>query len=136
MTAPAAGATVPPLEQHITTDLMMAYGAATWDWHRMHYDQDYARAVGLPAAVLDGQAQGAFFARAVMDWLGPTAFICKLSFRMRTMVFPGDIMRCEGEVREVAEDGDANLVTIAQTLKVGERLVGEADIVVRLPRGS
>ncbi len=136
MTAPAAGSAVPPLEQRITTDLMMAYGAATWDWHRMHYDQDYARAVGLPDAVLDGQAQGAFFARAVMDWLGPTAFICKLSFRMRTMVFPGDTIRCEGEVREVAVDGDANLVTIAQTLKVGERLVGEADTVVRLPRGA
>jgi acyl dehydratase len=136
MTAPAVGATVPPLEQHITTHLMMAYGAATWDWHRMHYDQDYARALGLPDPVLDGQAQGAFFARAVMDWLGPTAFIRKLSFRMRAMVFPGDTIRCEGEVREVAEDGDASLVAIVQTLKVGERLVGEADTLVRLPTGA
>jgi acyl dehydratase len=136
MTAPAVGAAVPPLEQHITTHLMMAYGAATWDWHRMHYDQDYARALGLPDSVLDGQAQGAFFARAVMDWLGPTAFIRKLSFRMRAMVFPGDTIRCEGEVREVAEDGDASLVTIVQTLKVGERLVGEADTLVRLPGGA
>jgi acyl dehydratase len=134
MTTPGVGAAVPPLEQHITTDLMMAYGAATWDWHRMHYDQDYARSLGFPGPVLDGQAQGAFFARAVMDWLGPTAFICKLSFRMRAMVFPGDTIRCEGEVRELAGDGDANLVTIAQTLKVGGRLVGEADTVVRLPR--
>lgn len=136
MTAPAVGAAVPPLEQHITTHLMMAYGAATWDWHRMHYDQGHARALGLPDAVLDGQAQGAFFARAVMDWLGPTAFIRKLSFRMRAMVFPGDTIRCEGEVREVAEDGDASLVTIVQTLKVGERLVGEADTLVRLPGGA
>ena len=112
------------------------YGAATWDWHRMHYDQDYARALGFPGAVLDGQAQGAFFARAVMDWLGPTAFIRKLSFRMRAMVFPGDTIRCEGEVGEVADDGDACLVTIAQTLKVGKRLVVEADTIVRLPRGA
>ncbi len=134
MTAP--GAAVPPLEQHITTHMMMAYGAATWDWHRMHYDQEYARALGFPDAVLDGQAQGAFFARAIMDWLGPMAFICKLSFRMRAMVLPGDTIRCEGEVREVAGDGDASLVTIAQTLKVGERLVGEADSVVRVPRAA
>ncbi len=136
MTAPGVGAAVPPLEQRITNDLMMAYGAATWDWHRMHYDQDYARALGFPAPVLDGQAQGAFFARAVMDWLGPTAFIRKLSFRMRAMVFPGDTIRCEGQVREMADDGDANLFTITQTLKVGECLVGEADTVVRLPRGA
>ncbi len=114
----------------------MAYGAATWDWHRMHYDQNYARAVGLPDVVLDGQAQGTFFARAVVDWLGPTAFIRKLSFRMRAMLFPGDTVRCEGEVREVAEDGDACLVTITQTLKVGERLVGEADTIAHLPRGA
>ena len=134
MSAVVPGAAMPPLEQRITSHLMMAYGAATWDWHRMHYDQDYARALGFPGAVLDGQVQGAFFARAVMDWLGPAAFIRRLSFRMRAMIFAGDTIRCEGEVREVAGDGAADRIILAQTLKVAGRLAGEADTVVRLPR--
>ena len=132
MSAPAAGTAVPPFEQPITADLMMAYGAATWDWHRMHYDGDYVRALGLPGPMLDGQAQGAFFARAVMDWLGPRAFICRLSFQMRAMIFPGDTIRCEGVVRGVSEEDGAALITLDQTINVGERLAGKAETEVLL----
>jgi acyl dehydratase len=132
MSAPELGTAVPPLEQTITADLMMAYGAATWDWHRMHYDGDYARALGLPGPMLDGQAQGAFFARAVIDWLGPSAFIRRLSFQMRAMVFPGDTIRCGGVVREVSAEGGAALITLDQTINVGERLAGKAETEVLL----
>ena len=127
MTLPEAGAAAPVLERRITTDLMMAYGAATWDWHRMHYDQDFARSLGMPGPVLDGQVQGAFFARAVMDWLGPGAFIRKLSFRMRAMIAPGDVIRCEGVVRSVDEDDGAVLLTIDQTMRVGDRVAGDTE---------
>ncbi len=143
---PVVGAAVPPLERRITPDLMMAYGAATWDWHRMHYDREFAQGFGLPGPVLDGQAQGAFFARAVIDWLGPRAFIRRLSFQMRAMIFAGDTIRCEGVVREVADvdaDGDgaghgdrAALITLDQTLKAGERLAGKAETEIWLPEGA
>ena len=133
MNPPSAGAEIPPLECRITPDLMMAYGAATWDWHRMHYDRDFAEAMGLPGPVLDGQAQGAFFARAVVDWLGPRAFIRRLSFRMRAMIFAGDTLRCEGVVRAVAKQDGGLMITLDQNLAVGERRVGEAETEVLLP---
>lgn len=133
MTLPKPGDTVPPFERLITTADIMAYGAATWDWHRLHYDQDYARGLGLPNVVLDGQAFGAFFARGAIDWLGPSAFIRRLNFKMRAMVFPGDTICCAGEVTAVEARDGAAIVTLSQTLTVGDRLAAEAVTELRLP---
>ena len=132
MTTPKPGDAMPPLERHITTATIMAYGAATWDWHRMHYDDGYAREQGLPGVVLDGQAFGAYLAMAVTGWLGPRAFVRKLSFRMRAMVRPGDTIRCVGEVSAVDREDGADVVTLAQRLMVGDRLAADGTTVVRL----
>lgn len=134
MTTPRPGDAMPPMERAITTTSIMAYGAATWDWHRMHYDGEFARAEGLPGVVLDGQAYGAYLAMAVIAWLGPGAFIAKLSFRMRSMVRPGDTLRCVGEVTEVAPGDGADIVTLSQRLLVGDRVAAEATTEVRVPR--
>ena len=132
MTAPRPGDAMPPLERHITTATIMAYGASTWDWHRMHYDDGYAREQGLPGVVLDGQAFGAYLAMAVTGWLGPRAFVRKLSFRMRAMVRPGDTIRCVGEVTAVHREDGADIVTLSQRLMVGDRLAADGTIEVRL----
>ena len=134
MTTPRLGEAMPPVERQITTASIVAYGAATWDWHRMHYDGEYARAEGLPGVVLDGQAFGAYLAMAATDWLGPRAFIQKLSFRMRSMVRPGDTITCVGEVTAVAPEDGADIVSLSQRLMVGDRLSAEATTEVRVPR--
>ena len=112
----------------------MAYGAATWDWHRLHYDLDYARSVKLPKVLVDGQALGAVFAKPLLDWLGPRAFIRKLSLKYRAMVFAGDTVRGEGEISAIRAEGDHDVVSVAQRLSVGDRIVAEASSEVRLPR--
>ena len=113
---------------------LMAYGAATWDWHRMHYDIDFARARGLPNVIIDGQVYGAVFARQAIDWAGPRGFIAAMNLRMRSMAFAGDTLRCEGEISAVEEAVDHAVVILAQRLMNGERLTAEATTRVRLPR--
>ena len=39
----SVGDELPPLKKQITAARMMAYGAATWDFIRIHYDADYVR---------------------------------------------------------------------------------------------
>lgn len=128
MTTHKPGDHVPILEKMITTDLIMAYGAATWDWHKMHYDADFARGQGLPGVVLDGQAMGAIFARALTDGFGPGAFVTKLSFRLRAMVAPGDVLRCEGEITSVEDD----IIALIQRITAGGRIAAEATSELRL----
>ena len=125
---------MPTFHRSFTTVDLMAYGAATWDWHRLHYDLDYARSVKLANVVVDGQALGAVCTKPPLDWLGPRAFIQKLTLKYRAMVFAGDTVRGEGEIRAIHAEGDHDVVSVAQRLSVGDRLVAEARVEVRLPR--
>jgi acyl dehydratase len=122
------GETLPPFERTFTLVDLVAYGAATWDWNRMHYDVEHARRMKLPAPVIDGQAFGAVLARAALDWAGPRAFITRLSFKMKSMAFAGDTLRAEGQVIEVRE----SIVVLAQRLTSAGRLVAEATTEIRL----
>ncbi|MBI2962416.1 MAG: hypothetical protein HYY35_01560 [Deltaproteobacteria bacterium] len=125
---------MPTFHRSFTSVDLMAYGAATWDWHRLHYDLDYARSVKLANVVVDGQALGAVCTKPLLDWLGPRAFIQKLTLKYRAMVFAGDTVRGEGEISAIHAEGDHDVVSVAQHLSVGDRLVAEARVEVRLPR--
>ena len=132
--AAVIGESLPPLEHHFTQVDLVAYGAATWDWHRLHYDLDYARSKNLPGTLVDGQAFGALFARVVQDWAGPRAFITRLSFKMKSMAFAGDTLAASGAVTAVRETPEGLVVTLAQRLMNGERLAADAVTEVRLPK--
>jgi acyl dehydratase len=123
------GDSLPILEKTFTPVDLFAYGAATWDWHRMHYDAELARSKGFRAPVIDGQMYGALFARVAMRWAGPRAFVTKMSLRMKSMAFAGDTLRAEGEVSAVEE----RIVTLSQRLSKGAQLVAEATTRIRLP---
>ena len=127
------GETLPPLERQFTVVDLVAYGAATWDWHRLHYDLEYARSMKLPGVVVDGQAFGALLARAALDWAGPRAFLTRLAFRMKSMAFAGDTLRTEGEVTAVRAGTSGPIVALAQRLTSAGRLVAEATTEIRLP---
>ena len=122
------GDAVPGLERVIALTDMVAYAGATWDWHRMHYDREWATKAGVQGPVVDGQVLGALMAEQVLDWLGPRAFITNLGFRFKSMVFAGETVRCEGEVSEATEE----TVTISQRVLVGDRLAAEGTATVRL----
>ena len=115
------GDPLPPFEKTFTAVDLFAYGAATWDWHRMHYDVELARSKGFAAPVIDGQMYGAVFARVAMRWAGPRAFINKMSLRMKSMAFAGDTLRAEGSVTSV---GEATVV-LEQRLTRGDRVIAE-----------
>ena len=121
----SVGQAIPPLERSVSLVRMIAYAGATWDWHSLHYDPGYAAARNLRGPIADGQMFGAFLAEALLDWLGPRAFIRKLSFRLRGMVFPDDTIRCEGEVMAIDAEKDHDVVTMAMRIRVGERIIVE-----------
>ncbi len=102
----SVGQELTPLRKQIDLPSMMAYGAATWDFIRVHYDADYVRDLGFPGPLVDGQMLGAFLAQHVRDWAGPGAVLRKLGFRNRIMVYPGDSLVCGGVVTELQREGD------------------------------
>ncbi len=127
-----------PLKKEIGPAMMMAYGAATWDFIRIHYDADHTRALGFKAPFVDGQMLGGFLAQHVQDWAGPGAFLRRLGFRNRVMTYAGDTLTCYGVVTSAHSDGDEALVECDLWVENqnGERVVQPASAVVRFPRRS
>ena len=123
------GDKLPPLTKRFSAVDLFGYGAATWDWHRMHWDAELARSRGLAAPIVDGQMYGAVFARAALAWSGPRGFISRMSFKMKAMAFAGDTLLVEGEVASIAE----GIAVLKQTLSKDGKLVAEATTHVRLP---
>ena len=130
------GADIPPLTKEISAAQMMMYGAATWDFMRIHYDAGYARSRGLEAPIVDGQMLGAFLAQMVVDWAGRPGALRKLGVRYRSFVFAGDTVTCKGTVRHKSIDAEGALVEcdlVVENAK-GEVVAGPATAVVALPR--
>ena len=126
------GTILPAEEKKFTAADLVMYGAATWDWHRLHYDTTFTETMNLPAPVIDGQIYGALFAKQAVSWLGPQAFVRRLDFRMRSMAFADDTLRTEGKVSEVRSEEGANVIVLQQRLTSGERLIAEATTEIRL----
>jgi acyl dehydratase len=106
------GDLVPALTKHCTLTSMIAYAGATWDWHRLHYDQEYLASKGLKAPVVDGQVFGAYVVQAIQDWLDESAFISELDFRYAGLVFAEEHVQVSGEVT------DASSTEVAISLKI------------------
>ncbi|MBV8774020.1 MAG: hypothetical protein JO166_17075 [Deltaproteobacteria bacterium] len=128
------GDRAPLLIRALTQVRMVAYAGATWDWHRLHFDPAYAVARNLPAPVVDGQMLGALLAESLLDWLGPRAFIRRMSFRLRGMVWADDMVRCEGEVTAIGAESDRDIVTVVQHIRVEDRLVADGTATIALRR--
>ena len=129
------GTLIPPLERVLTQVRIVAYGGATWDWHRLHYEPEYAAERNIAGPIVDGQMFGALLAEALLDWLGPRAFIRRMSFRLRAMVYAGETVRCDGEVTSIVAEGDCDVVRVVQRVRVGDRIAVEpASAEIVLPR--
>lgn len=106
MTAPAViavGDVLPTLSMSLPAWRLVAYQGSTWDFHRGHHDWEFAQSVGEPAPYADGQLFGALMARLLSGWAGRDGFIRTLSFRLRDMVRPGELVNVSGVVIGVVE---------------------------------
>ena len=132
------GDEITPLVKEIGIARMMAYGAATWDFIRLHYDADYARELGFEGPFVDGQMMGGFLTQQVQDWAGPGAFLRKLAFRNRVMAYPGDSLTCRGVVTGVSTTDEGGMVECDLWMENqrGEKVVDPASALVRFPLRS
>lgn len=113
------GRSLRPLRRRIALADMVAYGAATWDWHRLHYDEAHARRLGAPAPLVDGQMLGALLAECVLRSAGPDARLVRLAYRNRAPVRAGETVVCSGTI---ATSDDAGF-SVDLSVTVGEQLV-------------
>ena len=92
------GEELPDLIKHPTTRQLVQYAGAQGDFYEIHYDQDFARGVGLPGVILHGLLKAAFLGQLVTDWLGERGTLKSFEVSYRGVDVPGKPYRCRGRV--------------------------------------
>jgi acyl dehydratase len=120
-----AGDELPELVKQPATRQLVQYAGASGDFYEIHYDQEYARSVGLPGVILHGLLKAAFLAQLVTDW-APSARLKSFEASYRGMDVPGVPYRCRGRVKEVrdqevelelwGEDASGNRTTLGSAV--------------------
>jgi acyl dehydratase len=95
------GTELPELVKHPTTRQLVQYAGAQGDFYEIHYDQEFARGVGLPGVILHGLLKAAFLGQLVTDWLGDRGTLKTFEVSYRGIDLPGRPYRCRGRVTAV-----------------------------------
>ena len=104
------GAELPILEKNPTTQQLVKYAGASGDYYQIHYDQEFARANGLPNVVLHGALKNAFLGQLMTDWIGEDGILKRLSAQYRGMDVPGTPIFAKGVVKKRYVENGENLV--------------------------
>jgi acyl dehydratase len=107
---------------------LVRYAGASGDFNPIHWNDEVARAVGLPGVIAHGMYSMAVAARMVAGWAGDPAAIKRLKVRFSAMIEPGQTLTAKGEVAEV--DGNRVLVRFHAEDEKGEKVLskGEAEL--------
>jgi acyl dehydratase len=132
------GAELPAQDFPITRADLVRYAGASGDFNPIHWNERFARSVGLPDVIAHGMFTMASAIRVVTDWAGDPGAVLEYSVRFtRPVVVPdpdGATLHVSGTVRELRDDG---LVDVDLTATVdGQTVLARARAVVRAPAGD
>jgi len=101
---------------------------------RLHWDSDWARAIGSPMAYDYGVMRQTWFHHYATDWAGDAAFVVRQSDSMRKFNYHGDVQFLSGSVGGKREEDGHKLVDLTMRM-TNQRGVETsfADITVSLP---
>jgi hydroxyacyl-ACP dehydratase HTD2-like protein with hotdog domain len=81
------GEELPRLTQAVTPLQLFRYSAVTWNPHRIHFDEPYARGEGHGGVVLHSHLRAALALRCVTEALGPEWQVATFAYRLRKPVY-------------------------------------------------
>jgi acyl dehydratase len=111
------GDSIPALTKPpITKTQLVKYSGASGDFNPIHTVEEYAVAAGLGGVIAHGALTMAFVGQMLSDWVGLDGWLEEWQVRFSGMVRPGDVITCEGEVKE-REEADG-VVRLSCRLKV------------------
>lgn len=132
-----AGTELPPLTVPVSRATLVQYAGASGDFNPIHWNERFAKEVGLPDVIAHGMFTMASALRVVTDWAGDPGAVVECGARFtKPVVVPGDN---EGAVVEVTGKVAAKLDDEARTVRVdltvtaaGQKVLGQSRAVVQL----
>ncbi|MFF3272924.1 MaoC family dehydratase [Streptomyces chrestomyceticus] len=132
-----AGTELPAQTFPVTRATLVRYAGASGDFNPIHWNEKFAKEVGLPDVIAHGMFTMAEAIRVVTDWTGDPGAVVEYGVRFtKPVVVPNDD---EGAVIEVSAKVAAKLDDQARTVRVdltatsdGKKVLGMSRAVVRL----
>ena len=132
-----AGTELPPLTIPVTRATLVRYAGASGDFNPIHWNEKFAREVGLPDVIAHGMFTMASAARVVTDWVGDPGALVEYGVRFtKPVVVPNDdkgaLIEVSGKVAAKLDD-EARTVRVDLTVTAaGQKVLGQSRAVVRL----
>lgn len=129
------GTELPAQSFPVTRATLVQYAGASGDFNPIHWNEKFAREVGLPDVIAHGMFTMAEAIRVVTDWAGDPGAVVEYGVRFtKPVVVPNDD---EGALIEVAAKvaallGDKQVRVDLTAMSEGKKVLGMARAVVRL----
>ena len=98
------GDELPPLKHTATPFQLFRYSAVTWNPHRIHFDERYAREEGHAGVALHSHLRAALALRCVTEGLGPGWQVDNVAYRLRQPVYAPVEVAYSARVTDVDDD--------------------------------
>ncbi|PWI43648.1 MaoC family dehydratase [Streptomyces sp. ICBB 8177] len=131
------GTELPPLSVPVSRATLVRYAGASGDFNPIHWNERFAREVGLPDVIAHGMFTMASAARVVTAWAGDPAAVVEYGVRFtKPVVVPDDdkgaLIEVTGKVAAKLDD-EARTVRVDLTVtSAGQKVLGMSRAVVRL----
>ncbi|WP_204044596.1 MaoC family dehydratase [Acrocarpospora phusangensis] len=130
-----AGQEIPAVEYQVRRVNLVMYAGASGDFNPIHWNERFAKSVGLPDVIAHGMFTMAEAGRFLTDWAGDPAAVVDYGVRFSSMVVVPDdengaTLVVSGVIEEKLED---KRVVVTLTAKSGDsRVLSKARAVVQL----
>ncbi|PAZ17513.1 dehydratase [Streptomyces sp. SA15] len=129
------GTELPGQSFPVTRATLVRYAGASGDFNPIHWNEKFAKEVGLPDVIAHGMFTMAEAIRLVTDWTGDPGAVVEYGVRFtRPVVVPNDDQGATIDVTgKVAAKLDDNKVRVDLTAtSAGQKVLGMSRAVVRL----
>jgi acyl dehydratase len=130
------GDVLPPRTVEIRRENLVRYAGASGDFNPIHWNERFAREVGLPDVIAHGMFTMGTAVEIVTSWAGDPGAVAAYGVRFTKTVVVPDPGPAELEVTGVvaAKDDEARTVRVDLTVRsAGVTVLGRAQATVRLP---
>ncbi|MEO3889556.1 MaoC family dehydratase [Nonomuraea sp. B5E05] len=129
------GQELAPVDYHVRRSNLVMYAGASGDFNQIHWNERFAKMVGLPDVIAHGMYTMAQAGRFVTDWAGDPGAVVDYGVRFSSMVVvpdddQGATITVSGVIEEKLED---KRVVVGLVARSGEaQVLSKARAVVQL----
>jgi acyl dehydratase len=129
------GTELPARSFPVTRETLVRYAGASGDFNPIHWNERFAKEVGLPDVIAHGMFTMAEAIRVVTDWTGDPGAVVEYGVRFtKPVVVPNDdrgaLVEVSAKVGAKLEDGRVRVDLTA--MSEGQKVLGRSRAVVRL----